>query len=76
MTNAYVIQKNVVFKPADVMEMRQLFGIHMYIGCAKLPRLRIYWSLVMDLGKFQRTSTMSLRHFSQLCNNLNIANKS
>jgi hypothetical protein len=74
MTNVYALQNNVVFKPTDIMEMRQLFGLHMYMGCNKLPRLRMHWSLAMDLGKFQWTSTMSLRHFSQLRNNLHIAN--
>jgi hypothetical protein len=28
MTNMYALQQNVVFKPTDVMEMRQLFGLH------------------------------------------------
>jgi hypothetical protein len=49
MTNVYALQKNVVFKPTDVMEMRQLFGLHLYMGCDKLPRLKMYWSLAMDL---------------------------
>jgi hypothetical protein len=74
MTNVYALQNNVVFKPTDVMEMRQLFGLHMYMGYDKLPRLRMYWSLAMDLEKFQITSTMSLRYFSQPRSNLHIAN--
>jgi hypothetical protein len=74
MTNIYTLQNNAVFKHTDFKNIRQLFGLHMYMGCNKLPRFRMYWSLAMDLGKFQRTPTMSLRHFSQLRNNLNIVN--
>jgi hypothetical protein len=66
MTNIYTFQNNVVFKPADVKEKRQLFGLHMCMGCSKLPRFRMYWIHAMDLGKFQRTSTISLRYFLQL----------
>jgi hypothetical protein len=44
MTNIYALQNNVVFKPTDVMEIRQLLDLHMHMGFNKLPRLRMYWS--------------------------------
>jgi hypothetical protein len=40
MTNVYALQNNVVFKPTDVMEMRQLFGLHMYMGCEKTASIK------------------------------------
>jgi hypothetical protein len=32
-TNVYAMQNDVIFKPTDSSEIRQLSGLHMYMGC-------------------------------------------
>jgi hypothetical protein len=49
MTNKYALQNNALFKPTTATEMGQLFGLHMYMEIKKLPRLHIYWSLLLGL---------------------------
>jgi hypothetical protein len=74
MTNVYAMQHDVIFKPTDSSEIRQLFGLHMYMGCNKLPRLHLYWCPKMGLEKFHRSTVIGRRRFCQLRNNLHIVN--
>jgi hypothetical protein len=52
MTNIYALQNDAIFKLATATEIRQFFGLHMYMGINKLPRLHLYWSQLMDLEIF------------------------
>jgi hypothetical protein len=61
-------------KKTSPTEIQQLIGLHMYMGCNKLPRLRLYWSPLMGLEKFSHFSIMTLKRFSQLRNNLHLVN--
>jgi hypothetical protein len=49
MTNIYALQNVAMFKPTTATEIHQLFGLHMYMGINKLPRLQLYWSPLMGL---------------------------
>jgi hypothetical protein len=53
MTNAYVH-----FRIKSCLSLQMSWKcdsclVHMYMGCDKLPRLRMYWSLAMDLENFK-----------------------
>jgi hypothetical protein len=70
MTNIYTLQDNVVFKSTDVKKNATVVWLAYVNGMKQTASIKD----VLDLGEFQRTSTMSLMHFSQLQNNLHIAN--
>jgi hypothetical protein len=72
MTNIYALQNDALFKATTATEIYQLFGLHMYMGINKLPRLHLYWSLLLGLEKFYRSTVMRLKRFCQLQNNLHI----
>lgn len=72
-TNVYAEQKMVRgYKHATMNEMKQLFGIHIAMGCIKLPRIRLYFDKAIGLDTFRRTMTCD--RFFQLRNNLHITN--
>jgi Transposase IS4 len=73
-TNIYALQNGSKIKETTVPEIRQLIGLHMYMGCNKLPRLQLYWSPLMGLQKFSHSSIMNLKRFCQLRNNLHLVN--
>jgi Transposase IS4 len=73
-TNIYALQNDSIIKETNPSEIRQLIGLHMYMGCNKLPRLRLYWSPLMGLGKFNHSSIMTQKRFCQLRNNLHLVN--
>jgi hypothetical protein len=74
MTNAYAMQNDAILKPTYSSVIRQLFGLHMYMGCKKLPMLHFYWSPRLGPEKFQRITVIGRRCFCQLRNNLHIVN--
>jgi hypothetical protein len=74
MTNTDVFQNEAMFKQSTATEIAQLFGLHMYMGINKLPRLHLNWSPLMRLEKFCRSTVMTLKRFCQLRNNLHITN--
>lgn len=42
-TNMYHLKLFGTELKTDASEIRQLYGAHLYFGCIKLPRLRMYW---------------------------------
>lgn len=72
-TNQYAEQQNrLSFQSTDPAEMRVLFGLHMLMGCIKLPRVSMYWSQRFNLQMFK--SNMTSDRFFQLRNNLHVVN--
>lgn len=74
MTNRYALQnptKNK-FVPTNAGEIKQLFGLHVLMGCNKMSRLRRYWDRRMGPAIFQNSATMTSNRFCQLRNNLHI----
>lgn len=70
-TNLYAEQQEkVAFKATNAAEIRSLFGLHMIMGYIKLPRVRMYWSPVINLQMFK--NQMTCDRFFQLRNNLHI----
>lgn len=71
-TNQYAQQNNVSgYKPTDANEIKRLFGLHILMGCLKFPRLRLYWSPILNLEIFNKN--MSCKRFCQLRQNLHVA---
>jgi hypothetical protein len=52
MTNIYALQSDTMFKPTSATEICPLFGLHMYKGINKLPRIQLNWSPLMGLEKY------------------------
>lgn len=72
-TNEYAKQQNVKsFQDTNPSEMKVLFGLHMLMGIIKLPRIRMYWSPLINIDNFK--TNMSCDRFFQLRNNLHIVN--
>jgi hypothetical protein len=74
MTNIYALQNDAICKPTAATEIHQLFGLQLYMGINKLPRLHLYWFSLMGLKKFCRSTVTMLKRFCQLQNNLHITN--
>lgn len=72
MTNIYALQKGSVFEPTNVQEVKQLFGLHMAMGCLKFPRRTLYWDNALGIRLF--TSTMAKNRFFKLRSHLHLVN--
>lgn len=73
-TNLYALQKDVAnFKNTTAAEVKSLFGLHIFIGCLKFPRVELFWSRELCITIFP--GTMSRDRFFKLRNNLHIVNE-
>jgi hypothetical protein len=63
MTNTSALQNEAMFKPTTATEIRQLFGLHMYMEINKLPLMGL-----------DRSTVITLKRLCQLRNNLHITN--
>jgi Transposase IS4 len=74
MTNRHAYQNpsKIGFVQTYTDEIKQLFALHILMGCNKMSRLRNYWNRRMGPAVFQDSTTMTPKRFCQLRNNLHI----
>lgn len=69
-TNMYCLSRYGKELNTSELEIKQLYGIHLLMGCLKYPRLRMYWQSGIELRPISQTMTRD--RFFLLRNSLHV----